>query len=158
MAVQAGMLQPDLIRHDRRLHMQRSRLQEPEALLVHSPFDFHGTAGEVFAFSQQTTEGHGLSGRQAWFADKVFWYELWRRDAVSAGVAMAFATGFDRAQEARLAEHNAIGHDLTLGNGGAKTPGRGNHHLPVSRLAQPAARNARGNKRLDQDAHRGVRR
>ena len=52
----AWMLQPDLVRHDCRLHMERTRLQKPEAVLVHRPFDLDRPASKIRAFAQQTAE------------------------------------------------------------------------------------------------------
>ncbi len=100
MAVEAGMIEPDGVRHDRRLDMQRPRLQQLEAALVHRPFDLDRLAGELLALAQQAAERHRLAGRQTRLAHQIVGHQLRRRHAVLAGVAMALAAGFDRAQEA----------------------------------------------------------
>ena len=54
-----------------------------------------------------------------------------------AGVPMAFAAGFDRAQETVLTEHDTVRHHLALRDRRAESPGGGNQHLPFGGLAEP---------------------
>src|SRR5262249_2995608 len=67
-----------------------------------------------------------------------------------------FAAGLDLAYEALAAERNAVGHHLTLGDGGAEPPGGAEQHLVLAGAAQAAARRARLDQRLNQHRHRGL--
>src|ERR1700682_3894300 len=42
MPVETRVLQPDLVGHVRRLHVERARLQQLESVLIQRPFDLHG--------------------------------------------------------------------------------------------------------------------
>ena len=94
MAVEPGMPQPDLVRHDRRFHMQRPRLQQLEAALVHRPFDLDRPAGQLFRIG--AAAGRASPPRPAvrhGSLTRSFGTSSRRRDAVRAGVAMALAAG-----------------------------------------------------------------
>ena len=77
--------------------------------------------------------------------------------AMAAGLAVVLAAGIDLAQEALAREHDAIGDDLALGDGGAEPPGRADEHLPLGGFAQAATRGAGLHQRLDQHGHGRVR-
>ena len=62
-----------------RLDMQRPRLQQLEAGLVHRPFDLDRLAGELLALAQQAAERHRLARRQARLVDQILRHELRRR-------------------------------------------------------------------------------
>ena len=156
MAVESGMLQPDLIRHDCRLHMKRTRLQELESAVVQCPLDLDRSASQFLAFAQEAAECHCFAGRETWLADQFIGNELGSSDTMLACIPVSFAPHFILSEETSFAQQDAIGHDLALGNRRTKAPGGGYQHLSFSGLAQPAARGACGNQRLDQHTHRGI--
>jgi len=53
---QSRMLQPNLVGHVCRLHMQRARLEKLEAFGVESPFDFDRRPDDVFGAPQQAAD------------------------------------------------------------------------------------------------------
>ena len=157
MAAQAGMLQPDRVRHHGRLDMERARLQQLEAGLVERPFDLDGHAEQGFDLAQQASQRDGLAGVEARLLREVARHRLGHgAGAVAAGVAVVLAAGHVAAQEALAGQHDAVRHHLALGDRRAEPPGGAEHHLAFGVLAQPAAGGARLDQRLDQHRHRGV--
>jgi hypothetical protein len=84
--------QPDLVRHQRRLHVQRPRLQELEAVVVERPFDLdRGLQQSSHLRSMRPSSvawpgvRHGLLSSSR--------HRLRRDLAVAAGVAMILAAG-----------------------------------------------------------------
>ena len=155
MAGELGMGEPDLVGHQRRLHVQRPRLQELEARLVERPFDLDRRLQQILAFAQLAAEFGGLPGRQARL-DGVLLRHRERRDlAVAAGVAVVLAAGLDGAHETLSAEHDAVRHHLALCDRGAEPPGRTDQHVAFGGFAQTATRRSRGDQRLNQHRHRG---
>ena len=69
---------------------------------------------------------------------------------------MVLAAGLDLAHEALARKHDAVGHHLALGDGGAESPSRADQHAALGRFAQAAARGARVDERLNQHRHGGV--
>src|SRR5262249_61111009 len=61
-----------------------------------------------------------------------------RRAAMPAALAVVLAAGLDAANKTLTREHDAVGNDLALRNGGPQPPGRADEHSPGGRLAQPA--------------------
>jgi len=158
MSVDAGMLEPNLIRHLDRRDGERSRLQELESAGVERPFDLDRTADHRRRLHQHAAEGDGLPGVETGGRDKLARHRL--RDGAAqmcAAFRMILAARLDAAQKSLAREHDAVRHDLTLRDGGAEPPGRADQHVPVGGLAQAAARCARIDKRLDQHRHGRVR-
>jgi hypothetical protein len=131
-------------------------LQEHETGIIRSPFDLDGTARQLLALAQEATERHGFARRKAGFADKLFRDQLGGGHAVRASIAMFLTAGLDGAEEAALAQQDAIRDHLALGNRRAQAPRRRNQHLAFGGLAQSAAGSTRRHKRLDQYSHRGI--
>ena len=65
MAVEPGMLQPDLVGHVRLDDAQRPRLQQLEAGIVERPFDLDRHAEHVFGLAHQAPERRRLAGFEA---------------------------------------------------------------------------------------------
>src|SRR5262245_18980057 len=108
MTIEAGMHEPDLVGYMRGLHMQRPRLQEPEALIVEGPFDLDRHAHQRLGRTDEAPERHRLPGIKTRLARKLLRHRLRRRAHMSTGLAVVLATGFDRAHEASPAQHNAV--------------------------------------------------
>src|SRR5262245_66447552 len=65
MAVEAGMLEPDLVRHMRGLNMQRPRLQQLETFIVERPLDLDRHTHARLGLADETPERHRLPGIEA---------------------------------------------------------------------------------------------
>ena len=101
MAVEAGVLEPDLVRHMRRLDLQRPCLQQLETFVVECPFDLDRAAEDFFRLADEAPERHRLSRVEARRTRQIGRHRLRRSaEAVHAGLAMVFAPGLDLAQEA----------------------------------------------------------
>src|SRR5262249_57543879 len=74
---------------------------------------------------------------RTWHADEIARHRL-RRAAMPAALAVVLAAGLDAANKTLTREHDAVGNDLALRNGGPQPPGRADEHSPGGRLAQPA--------------------
>ncbi len=151
------MLQPDGVRHRRRLDMERARLQQLEAGIVERPFDLDGHAEQGLGLAQHASQRDGLAGIEARLLHQFARHRLGRgAGAVAAGVAMVLAAGRVAAQEALAGQDDAVRHHLALGDRRTEPPGGAEQHLAFGVLAQPAAGGARLDQRLDQHRHRGV--
>ncbi len=145
----------------RRRHMQRPGLQQLEPGVIERPFDLDRHAEHVLAFAHQTAKNGGLAGFQAGRAYQ-FIRHFFRRGGgaiagiMHAGLAMMLAAGFVRTHEPVAAQHDAVRHDLALGNRRAEAPCRADQHLAVGGFAQAAARGASHDQRLNQHRHRRV--
>ncbi len=153
MAVQPGMLQPDLVRHLRRCHGERPRLQETDSRIVPCPLDFGRAADDFLALAHQERELGELLCVEARRAEES---ARERPPAVRAAQRMVLLAERRFLHPPRAIEHVTVGHHLALRDGGAQPRGRVHQHFAARGARQAAARGSRGHQRLDQDGHRGV--
>src|SRR5262249_61389563 len=89
MAVEAGMLQPNLVGHMRRRDPQRTRLQQLEAGFIKRPLDFHRRFQKRFGLAHEAAKCGRLAGAETGRADETLRNCLRHRaGAVRASVLM----------------------------------------------------------------------
>src|SRR5712691_8871949 len=138
MSAEPRVAQPDLVRHVRRLELQRPSLEQFRSLLVDRPFDLDGGAEHVLRLAQHAAEGDGLTGLETRRGRQRGCNRLARRPAaVAANLAMVFAPRFDLAHKPLPAEHDAIRHHLALRDRGAETPVALSSMLPSAVRLKP---------------------
>ncbi len=153
MAVQPGMLQPDLARHLRRRDGERARLQETDSRIVLRPLDFGRAADDFLALAHEERELGELLGIETRRAE-----ERARERPLAVHTAQCVILLPERRffHPPRAIEHIAVGHHFALRDGSAQPRGRVHQHFAARGARQAAARGSSGNERLDQDGHRGV--
>src|SRR5690606_21236896 len=113
-----GMLQPDLVRHLRRLDVQRSRLEQLEATVVKRPFDLHRLVHDVFSPAHPAAERRRLAVVEAGLTHQLCRVACRRRGrATPPGVAVILAPSLDRAHKALAREYDALRTHLPLRDG-----------------------------------------
>src|SRR6516225_1627566 len=126
MAVQPGMFEPDFVRHLRRPHVQRPRLQQFETVIAQRPFDLNGHAERALGLAHQPAERGGLAGFEARGANERRRHGLRRSSGavagMAAGLAMMLSPRIVGADEALPAEYDAVRHHFALGDGRAQSP------------------------------------
>ena len=139
MAVQPGMPQPNLVRHDRRSTCsgRDCRSLKPPSSIAHSISTGTPAVVPLCAAAGRASPPRRRRGR---LAHEIFRHQLGRRDAVRAGVAMILAAGLDRAQEATSASTMRSGTTSPCAMAEPRPQVARNQHLAFGGFAQAAAR------------------
>src|SRR5262249_55543021 len=124
---------------------QRARLQQLEAAVIKRPFDLDRQAKHSFGLAQQAAERNGFARVKTALVDKLARYRLRgnakarvgvRAWSMATDVGVMLASSLVGPKEALARKHDAIRHDLALGDRGTQSPGGAEHHLAFGIFAQ----------------------